>query len=153
MKNKFNKTTLARLAIEGKPAIINDQVEKGLKFKAGPRRSVFIFEKRISGSKGAPITFTLGTFKALSISEARQEARRLATLCEKGIDPRVRQTDGKVITLELAIKTFLEINPRFLTKLLHLKRLYKSYRKEAIGCNPSILPNELQAQRKGTKFS
>ena len=82
---KFNKSTLLSLMSLGTATSVKDTEISGLKFKVGERRSVFQFEKRIKGKKCSPITFTIGAFAALTIDDARQEARRLANLCEKGI--------------------------------------------------------------------
>lgn len=86
MKKLFNFTN-AKLTIV-KHGVYKDTKEKGLRFKKGLKRTVFLYEKRIFGRKGSAVTFTIGAFPLLSVEEARQEARRLATLCEKGIDPR-----------------------------------------------------------------
>ncbi|CAM2069093.1 DUF4102 domain-containing protein [Sulfidibacter corallicola] len=90
---RFNKTNLSSFMRdfgngETFDSSVKDTEVSGLKFRVGLKRSVFQFEKRISGRKGSPVTLTIGAFPAVSIEEARQEARRLANLCERGIDPR-----------------------------------------------------------------
>ena len=106
---KFNKTNLVSL-IKGSQAITVKDVEvTGLKFKIGKKRAVFQFEKRISqksGKKSSPVTFTIGAFPAVSIEDARQEARRLATLCEKGMDPRMQK--GSEISQQVALADVIE---------------------------------------------
>ena len=82
---RFNKTTLTTLVREHHTKTTKDSEVPGLQFKVGAKRSVFQFEKRISGRKGSPITMTIGAFPVISIEEARQEARRLANLCEKAL--------------------------------------------------------------------
>jgi len=84
-KVRFNKTTLANFVRDGDAIIVKDSIQKGLRFKVGANGSVFQFEKRISGRKGAPVTFTLGAFPAVGIDDARQEARRLETLWAKSM--------------------------------------------------------------------
>ena len=108
---RFNKTILVALMREGKNHVIRDTVAAGLKFRVGPKRSVFLFEKRISGIKGAPITITIGAFPMVTIEQARQLARKLANLCERGIDPRKHrdEQDSRVIPLNLAIEKFFEL--------------------------------------------
>ncbi len=125
-KQRFNKTLLSTLVRENVRGTISDSEASGLKFTVGKTRSTFHFEKRISGRKGSAITITLGAFPAISIEEARQEARRLANLCEKGVDPRqhlamleVSHT-GARIPFEDAMKKFLaakaSVNPGTLGK-------------------------------------
>ncbi len=128
-KIRFNKTTLSNLVREGQQVIVRDSILKGLRFKVGPNRSVFQFEKRVSGRKGAPITFTLGAFPAISIDDARQEARRLTTLCEKGIDPRNTNEKGqkRTITLQMAIDQFFEFKKELARSTLHKYRSVIKY--------------------------
>ena len=106
---RLNKTTLMTLSRSGSSAIVKDTQVSGLKFRTGPKRSVFQFEKRISGKKGSPVTVTIGSFPAVSIEEARQEARRMANLCERGVDPRPQKdvvTETQKILLADAIDRF-----------------------------------------------
>ena len=90
---RFNKSNLKVLAHDNKKIVVRDSEITGLKFKVGTKRSVFLFEKRICGNKKASaVTITIGAYPAISIEEARQEARRLANLCERGIDPRKQES-------------------------------------------------------------
>ena len=111
-KIRFNKSTLAALVRAGVAITVRDSEVPGLKFEVRPQRSVFQFEKRISGRKGSAITMTLGAFPAVPIEEARQEARRLANHCERGIDPRneKKQRPGQEspILLNDALERFFE---------------------------------------------
>lgn len=98
---RFNKTSISSF-VQGEAYItLKDTVVFGLKFMVGKRRSVFQFEKRISGHKGAPITITIGAFPAISDGRAKQEAYRLAGLCERGIDPRVQASENQEIKIPL----------------------------------------------------
>ncbi len=125
-KKRFNKTLLSSLIKEQQKVTVSDSEVAGLKFTVGSKRSTFHFEKRISGKKGSPITINLGAFPAISIEEARQEARRLANLCEKGRDPRkekqVCQTENfpDQVLLKDAVAKFFEVkgklSPRTLQK-------------------------------------
>ena len=51
---KFNKSNLLALKQAGAVLTVKDTVVSGLKLKVGLKRTVFQFEKRISGHKGAP---------------------------------------------------------------------------------------------------
>ena len=110
---RFNKTALRAYVAEGQSIILKDTEVIGLKFKVGKRRSAFQFEKRISGRKGAPITITIGAFPAISIEDARQQARGYATLCEKGLDPRKPknnvETEQARVPLRDALDKFFEL--------------------------------------------
>ena len=108
---RFNKTILTALICKGKTDVIRDTVASGLKFRVGSKRSVFLFEKRVSGTKGTPITITIGAFPMVGLDLARQEARRLANLCERGIDPRKPRNKGeaKVVPFNLAVEKFFEL--------------------------------------------
>ena len=119
---RFNKSNLTAFSQAKKAIIVRDTEISGLKFKAGAKRSVFQFEKRVSGKKNAPaITITIGAFPAISLDEARQEARRLANLCERGIDPREKARElkrqqeqgkgpeGRVITIQVAVEKFFSV--------------------------------------------
>ena len=109
---KFSKAKLAALIHANKPITVKDTVLSGLKFKVGPKRSVFQFEKRISGRIGSPVTLTIGAFPAISVKEARQKAHEWANLCEKGIDPRRPKQDPgtlPVITLQTALLRFFKL--------------------------------------------
>ena len=125
-KKRFNKTLLTGLIQAQQKVTLHDTEVSGLKFTVGSKRSTFQFEKRISGRKGSPITITIGAFPAISIDEARQEARKLANLCEKGLDPRqVKQQQAgdcstqKVLVAEALDKFFAVkagLSPRTLAK-------------------------------------
>ena len=115
---KFTKSGLLAAINSGQYTTVKDTDTPGLKFKIGKKRSVFQFEKRISGQKKAPVTFTIGAFPAISIEEARQKARILANLCEQGIDPREKREEEQIrkaeqevpkVILGDAIVRFLEI--------------------------------------------
>jgi integrase len=127
---RFNKSTLANLVAAGNQVIIKDSEIAGLKFKVGARRSVFQFEKRIKGKRCAPITFSIGAFPALSIEEARQEARRLANLCEKGIDPRKEkdlQNEEPVLFSEVLERFFMVKKGLAIKTLKTYNDIVKSY--------------------------
>ena len=98
---KFTKSVLAGLIKSGEACAVKDADCNGLKFVIGKKRNRFVFEKRISGRKGAAITVTIGAYPAIGIDEARIEGNRLANLCERGIDPRkpkaTRSVQGVVI--------------------------------------------------------
>ena len=110
---KFTKTALIGLVKSGVRLTVNDTEITGLKFKIGSKRSSFIFEKRISGSRAAAIRITIGSFPAISVDEARTEAYRLANLCERGIDPRKPRKTAVVgasdVTLQTLIDKFFEV--------------------------------------------
>ncbi len=109
---RFNKSNLLALVKQGETTTVRDTEEKGLRFKVGKQRSVFLFEKRISGRKKTPpVTITIGAFPAITLEEARQQARVLASLCEKGIDPRQgpEQETRPIVTLRMAVDKFLEV--------------------------------------------
>lgn len=92
---------------------------------------MFLFEKRISGcTNSPPVTITLGAFPAICIEDARQEARRLSTLCEKGQDPRLvskNREEKPGLLLETAIDKFFslkkDLRPRTLQKYLDVIKL------------------------------
>jgi integrase len=116
---RFNKTKLLTLIRQGDPTTVRDTEEKSLRFKVGKKRSVFLFEKRISGRKNTPpVTITIGAFPAITIDEARWETRRLANLCEKGVDPRVgpEEEERPVITLKMAVDKFVGIKKEGISK-------------------------------------
>ena len=118
---KFSKAKLAVLVSAQKPVTVKDSVVSGLKFKVGPKRSVFQFEKRISGRFGSPVTLTIGAFPAISVKEARQKAHEWANLCEKGLDPRRRKKDVvplPVITLQMALRRFFKLKKGLAKKTL-----------------------------------
>ena len=109
---RFNKSNLKALVQDSKIGVVRDTEINGLKFKVGARRSVFLFEKRVSGKKSAPaVTITIGAFPAVGLDEARQEARRLANLCERGIDPREdwKSEPKRVITFHMAVEKFFSV--------------------------------------------
>jgi len=127
---KFTRSTIESLVRSGQPCTLKDTLEKGLRVKVGIKRCVFQYEKRIAGSKGAAVTFTIGPFPTYSIEEARQEARRLATLCEKGIDPRTkeREVTAQEISLETAIDLFLEAKQGLRKRVLYgYKNNFRNY--------------------------
>jgi len=119
---RFNKSNLTARVQHSRFGVVRDVEISGLKFKAGAKRSVFFFEKRISGKNAPAITITIGAFPAISVEEARQEARRLANLCERGIDPRKKETVEReqVITFQMVLDRFFaakkEIRPRTFQK-------------------------------------
>ena len=117
---KFNKSNLLGLKNAGKVVTVKDSEVSGLKFKVGLKRSVFQFEKRISGHKGAPVTFTLGSFPALTVDDARQKSRELANLCEQGIDPRTTKTttETRVVRLRDALDKFFDVKKELAKKTL-----------------------------------
>jgi len=69
-------------------AFLWDTVSKGLGLKASPGGSKkYILESRLKS--GATIRVTIGDVRTNSIDEARAEARRLQTLIDQGLDPRI----------------------------------------------------------------
>lgn len=123
---RFNKSTLGALVKAGESITVKDTEVSDLKFKVGKKRSVFFFEKRISGKpKQSAVTITMGAFPAISIEDARQAARKLASKCEMGIDPRdekeslfgkgkspqsqEEKTKEPDITLQACITKFFEV--------------------------------------------
>ena len=118
---RFNKSNLTALVYDNKVGAVRDTEISGLKFKVGTKRAVFQFEKRVSGKKNAPaITISIGAFPAISVDEARQEARRLANLCERGIDPREerREETRRVVTLQEAVGKFFAVKKELSKKTL-----------------------------------
>ena len=118
---RFNKSSLLALVKTEDSTIVRDSLEKGLKFKVGKQRSVFIFEKRTSGkTMYPPVTITIGAFPAISIEDARQETRRLSTLCEQGQDPRQTAKNHKVKSVLLPATAIFalkkDLRPRTLQK-------------------------------------
>jgi len=116
---RFNKTKLHSLVNQAESTTVRDTEENSLRFKVGKKRSVFLFEKRISGRKNTPpVTITIGAFPAISIDEARQESRRLTNLCERGIDPREsREKEQRPrVTLRQATGKFMEIKREVVCK-------------------------------------
>ena len=130
-KIRFNKTGLLALVRKETKTIITDKEINCLKFRVGGRRSVFFFEKRISGRKGSPIKITIGAFPAISIEEARQKARGYANECERGIDPRTRTAENEEapkLLFRVAVKKFFdekkEIGKRSLEDYRAIVRCY-----------------------------
>ena len=91
MELNFTKRALDQLAFSenGKPFYYGDSKTPGLKLKVGKTKKTFLLEKRISGSNGSAMVRKLGTFPTMTVEDVRKEARRIASLCEQGIDPRV----------------------------------------------------------------
>ncbi len=109
---RFTVNRLESFVKSKEQVTIRDTEVAGLRFKVGKVRATFYFEKRIKNKKGAPITITLGAFPAIKLEDARQEARRLANLCEKGTDPRqFSEIDSPkhVVTLGQMIDLFWEM--------------------------------------------
>ena len=105
-KVKFSTTELNK-RMKQRGSEIQDSAVPGLKFRAGKHRCTFNFEKRIRGQKGSAIQVRIGEYPTVSLEYARSEARRLANLCDRGIDPRNKWEGG--VTLEQAVEKFWEI--------------------------------------------
>ena len=104
-------TTILKNQIKKPNTEIQDTEVPGLKLKVGKKASTFNFEKRIRGQKGSPIQVKIGRYPTITLDYARTEARRLAELCERGIDPRGRKVfvdDKQPITLNDALAKFLK---------------------------------------------
>ena len=103
-------TTVLKNQIKKPNTEIQDTEVPGLKLKVGKKASTFNFEKRIRGQKGSPIQVKIGRYPTITLDYARTEARRLAELCEKGIDPRNKCiVDGnESVTLNQAVEKFWE---------------------------------------------
>ncbi|CAM2011590.1 integrase arm-type DNA-binding domain-containing protein [Acanthopleuribacter pedis] len=125
---RFNKTILSNFVREGEPVTIKDREVVGLKFNVRKKRSSFVFEKRVSGSKGSPVKITIGAFPAVSIDEARQLARYYANQCERGIDPREELKNRKASDFQIDIRLKTVVIRFFELKTDLSPRTLRSYR-------------------------
>lgn len=96
----FTKKSVQHIAFaqSTKPIYYSDAKVAGLRLKVGKTKKTFLLEKRIRGYRGSAIVIRLGTFPTVSIDDVRREAKRLASLCEQGIDPRREDTDRKQVS-------------------------------------------------------
>lgn len=73
---------------DGKQAFLWDSTVPGLGVRATSKTKAFIYQGRIDGKA---LRVTIGDIKTWGIDEARAEARRLGTLVDQGIDPRLEK--------------------------------------------------------------
>lgn len=105
MNTPFTHTSLkkAPYSDSGSYTITDPQLTK-LRLRIGKKSKVWEVESRIKGRKCAAITVKLGKFatstkhgkatvEIVTIDTARQEARKILDLCERGIDPRKVKAD------------------------------------------------------------
>ncbi|MEC9040440.1 integrase family protein [Marinobacter sp. tcs-11] len=73
---------------DGKQAFLWDSTVPGLAVRATAKTKAFIYQGRIDGKA---LRVTIGDVKTWGIDDARAEARRLGTLVDQGIDPRLEK--------------------------------------------------------------
>lgn len=73
---------------DGKQAFLWDSTVPGLGIRATAKSKAFIYQGRIDGKA---LRITIGDVKTWGIDEARAEARRIGTLIDQGIDPRLEK--------------------------------------------------------------
>lgn len=73
---------------DGKQAFLWDSTVPGLGVRATAKSKAFIYQNRLDGKA---LRVTIGDVKTWGIDEARAEARRLGTLIDQGIDPRLEK--------------------------------------------------------------
>lgn len=73
---------------DGKQAFLWDSTVPGLGVRATAKTKAFIYQGRIDSKA---LRVTIGDVKTWGIDEARAEARRLGTLVDQGIDPRLEK--------------------------------------------------------------
>jgi integrase len=73
---------------DGKQAFLWDSTVPGLGVRATAKSKAFIYQNRLDGKA---LRVTIGDVKTWGIDEARAEARRLGTLVDQGIDPRLEK--------------------------------------------------------------
>ena len=73
---------------DGKQAFLWDSTVPGLGVRATAKTKAFIYQGRIDGKA---LRVTIGDVKTWGIDDARAEARRLGTLVDQGIDPRLEK--------------------------------------------------------------
>jgi integrase len=98
----------------GKQVILWDTEQRGLGIRCTAGAKSFVFQARLNGET---IRTTIGLWPDWSLDMAREEARRLAVLIDRGVDPRQerKQSAEQGTTLEDAFKVFMgarELAPR-----------------------------------------
>lgn len=73
---------------DGKQIFLWDSTVPGLGVRATAKTKAFIYQGRIDGKA---LRVTIGDVKTWGIDDARAEARRLGTLVDQGIDPRLEK--------------------------------------------------------------
>ncbi len=71
---------------DGKQAFLWDSAVPGLGIRATAKTNAFIYQGRLAGKA---LRVTIGDVKTWGIDDARAEARRLGTLIDQGVDPRL----------------------------------------------------------------
>jgi integrase len=79
-----------KAGVDGKQAFLWDSTVPGLAVRATVKSKAFIYQGRIDGKA---LRITIGDVKTWGIDEARAEARRLGTLIDQGIDPRLEKKE------------------------------------------------------------
>ncbi len=69
----------------GKPVFLYDSDTKGLGLRATPGAKVYIYQGRLNGKT---LRFKIGDVSTWNLDKAREEARRIQSLVDQGIDPR-----------------------------------------------------------------
>ena len=77
-----------KVGVDGKQVFLWDTTVPGLGVRATAKSKAFIYQGRIDGKA---LRITIGDVKTWGIDEARAEARRLGTLIDQGIDPRLEK--------------------------------------------------------------
>lgn len=72
----------------GKQAFLWDSTVPGLGIRATAKSKAFIYQGRVAGK---PLRMTIGDVKTWGIDDARAEARKLGTLIDRGLDPRLEK--------------------------------------------------------------
>lgn len=133
---KFTKKSLSAIPFSANQKITkySDTEFGGLKLKVGKKRKTFFMEKRIRGKGSTSVLMTLGTFPSLPIDDARAQAKHLASLCERGIDPRQKpeakaeSQKTEFITLDRAVRQFFhskhELRPTSVSTYQTIVRTY-----------------------------
>lgn len=73
---------------DGKQSFLWDSTVPGLGVRATAKSKAFIYQNRLDGKA---LRVTIGDVKTWGIDEARAEARRLGTLVDQGVDPRLEK--------------------------------------------------------------
>lgn len=107
--SKLTKSYIERLpkVTPGKQSLYWDSEQGGLGIRCTSGGKGFVFQARLDGES---IRTTIGKWPDWSVDMAREEARRLSVLVDRGIDPRQerKQTVAQGTSLADAYKLFME---------------------------------------------
>jgi integrase len=86
MAVKFTNGKVQGFSCTGeKPAFLYDSHTKGLGLRATPGAKVFIYQGRLNNKV---LRFKIGDVSTWTLDQAREEARRIQSMVDQGIDPR-----------------------------------------------------------------